>query len=76
MADQSLWIVVSEKGLAAYSDLDSAVSLFENLSQFVVSGSEIVSLTYSSKSKESQWKIEAVPLKDIAEKMLKRMGTK
>jgi len=73
MSEQSLWIVVSEKRISAYNDLESAVDQFDNLATFVVSGSEIVCLTYSPKSKESQWKIEAVPLKDIAQKMLEKM---
>ena len=73
MSEQSLWIVVSEKGIAAFKDLETAVNQFENLAIFVVGGSEIVNLTYSPKSKDAQWKIESVALKDIAQEMLKKM---
>jgi len=73
MSEQSLWIVVSEEGIAAFNDLETAVDQFKNLAKFVVSGSEIVCLTYSPTSKEAQWKIESVPLKDIAQKILEKM---
>jgi len=76
MSEKSLWIVVSEGNIAAHNDLEAAVGQFDNLAKFVVSGSEIVCLTYSPKSKEAQWKIESVPLKDIAQKMLEKMEAK
>ena len=74
MSEQSLWIVVSGGKIEALKNLKTAVGQFENLSQFVMSESEIVCLTYVRGSKEAEWKIETVPLKDIAEKILEIMG--
>jgi hypothetical protein len=72
MTAQNLWIVVSNKPIEAFQSLDSAVDRFDNLSDYVVNDAKIVRLDYDPKSKDVQWKIEEVPLKEIAKKMMEK----
>ena len=83
MNDKTLWIVVNGENITSYKDLKTAVEQFDNLSQFVVSNSKIVCLTYNPVGKAQPnedespiWSIEEVALSDIAEKMLEKMEGK
>ena len=83
MSEQKLWIVVSEGTIEAFNTLKDAVTKFDNLAVFVASESQITCLTYNPEGKpnpvegeEPIWRIEQVPLKDIAEKMLEKMRKK
>ena len=81
--EQKLWIVVSEGTIDPFKNLKEAVAKFDNLATFVATDSQITCLTYSpegkpnpSEGEEPVWRIEQVPLKDIAEKMLEKMKEK
>ena len=72
MVVQNLWIVVSNEPIEAFQSLDGAVNKFDNLADFVVTEAKIARLDYDPSSKDAQWKIEEVPLKEIAQKMMEK----
>lgn len=66
-----LYIIVEKDSLEAYKSIKESLTIFENLSEFVVKERSVFCLTYKGKD---EWEIEAVPLKDIAKAFLESVG--
>ena len=64
-----LYIIVDEGELKPYQSIGEALENYGNLAEFVVHECNIVCLTLKNKS---DWEIEAVPLKDVAQAILER----
>jgi len=64
----NIWIVVSNKKLSSSENLKDAVSLFENLAEFVVSENKIMELKFEPD--ENKFTVEEVSLKEIANCMM------
>jgi len=69
-----LFIVVEKDGLEAYQSIKEALTIYENLSEYVIQERKVFCLTYKVKKKKGEWEIEAVPLKAIAKAFLESVG--
>jgi len=63
-----LWIIVSNEKLSSSENLKDAVSLFENLAEFVVSDDKIMELKFDPG--KNTFTVEEVTLKEIAKSMM------
>jgi len=64
-----IYLVKVEHTFNAYKELSEAVKGWDNLAKFVVEKGEIMKLRFNEEA-DDNWLIQAVPLEEIAVKML------